>query len=333
MSTVSAFKQLYSDMFTNGGKGSIPKKTIKCYVKESFPHFLVTDGFFYVACYFTKKAVDEFHSKFGNLNITDLRSRVIIINDWTLEMNKVNSANVFTSYGGLEVRLIVQSFKPVTQEKDQPTLTRHPVNLYRDDEMKTLIQSYTHQCVQSSVGGVKENIQDISKFSSKGNVNQGIVSFAAGNTFSNYTFKEGKTATVDLQNIFKQEKGADALKKLQAGPSSSSRAKVVGGAKRAGKAAKKGGANVAGVVEKLAKFTPGDKKSAAAKKSTARILTKAPTLQSPGGDKQAGTTDHSTMKDFKKMMSFLSRAKTGSAKRGGKVSGSKLASGKKSQGK
>ena len=107
MSEVSAFKQLYSDMFRNGGRGSIPKKTIKCYVKESFPHFLVTDGYFYVACYFTKRAVDEFHSKFSNLNITDLRSRVIVINDWTLEMNKVNSANVFTSYGGLEVRLIV----------------------------------------------------------------------------------------------------------------------------------------------------------------------------------------------------------------------------------
>jgi hypothetical protein len=141
---------------------------------------LVTDGFFYVPCYFTKKAIDEFHQKFSNLNITDLRSRVITISDWTLEMNKVNSANVFTSYGGLEVRLIVKSFKPVTQEKDQPTLTRHPVNLYRDDEMKILIQNYTHQCVSDAVNsGAKENLQDISKFAAaKAGVAQGIVSFA-----------------------------------------------------------------------------------------------------------------------------------------------------------
>ena len=34
-------------------------------------------------------------------------------------------------------QLIVKSFKPV-QDKDQPTLTRHPVNLFRDDEIKTL---------------------------------------------------------------------------------------------------------------------------------------------------------------------------------------------------
>lgn len=105
-------------MIRNGGEGAIPKKTIKCYVKESFPHFLVTDGYFYVSCYFTKKAIDEFHSKFSSVNITDLRSRVIIINDWTLEMNRVNSATSFTSYGGMEVKLIVKSFKPILEAKD-----------------------------------------------------------------------------------------------------------------------------------------------------------------------------------------------------------------------
>jgi len=54
-------------------------------------------------------------------------------------------------------------------------------------------------------------------------------------------------------------------------------------------------------------------------------------MQSPGGDKQAGTTDHSTMRDFKKMISYLKKGKN--AKKGGKSSGTKLASGKKSSGK
>jgi hypothetical protein len=332
MTELSAFKQLYSEMFRSGGEGSIPKKTIKCYVKESFPHFLVTDGFFYVACYFTKKAIDEFHSKYSSLNITDLRSRVIIISDWTLEMNKVNSANVFTSYGGLECKLIVKSFKPVLQEKDQPTLTRHPVNLYRDDEMKTLIQNYTHQCVTKSVsGGVKESVPDPSKFSGKGNVSAGVVGFASGASFNGWSFKEGKTATVDITSIFKQEKGADALRRLQAGPSASGKARVVGGAKKGAKGKGKAGSGVGGIVEKITKFTPGDKRSAAAKKSTARILTKAPTLQSPGGEKHAGTTDHQSMKEFKKMISFLKNKKTALGKRGGKSSNARLPSGKKSQ--
>ena len=115
-----------------------------------------------------------------------------------------------------------------------------------------------------------------------------------------------------MVSIFKQEKGAEALKKLQGGPSVSSKAKVVGGAK-----AKKGNAKSASksgdikkMVEKINKFTPGaGKPSVTDKKSTTRILTrpgKTPgTLPSPGGDREAGTTDHQTMKDFKKMVAWI----------------------------
>jgi hypothetical protein len=323
----SALKSLYSDMIKSGGTASLKTSGLKLYVKESFPHFLVTDGFFYVSAYFTKKAVDEFHSKFSNLNITDLRTKVIHITDWTLEMNRVNSTNVFTSYGGIECRLIVKSFKPVAQDSDSQ-LNKYPVNLYRDDEMKTLIQNYIHSCVLNSVtNGIKESVTDVSKLSGKGNVNQGVVSFASGASFNGYTFKDGKNVTVDLNTIFKQEKGADALKKIQAGPGTSGKAKVTGGARgAAAKVARKSG-KVAGIVEKISKLTPGGKNTAA-KKSTARILTRVPTLQSPGGDKEAGTTDNATMKDFQKMISYLKKGKT-SGKRSGKVSGGSKISGKR----
>jgi hypothetical protein len=326
MTEVSAFKQLYSEMIKNGGDWNAPKKTIKCYVKESFPHFLVTDGYFYVACYFTKKAVDEFRSRYASMNITDLRSRVITISDWSLEMNRVNSANVFTSYGGVECRLIVKSFKPVLQEKDQPTLTRHPVNLFRDDEIKTLIQHYTHSCIAKSVKDTG-SLPDISRMSAKGGVGQGVHSFASGANFSGFTFKEGKTSTVDMNAIFKMEKGADALRRLQSGAGSTGRAKVVGGPKRAAKGKGKSGSGIGSIVEKIQKFTPGDKRSAAAKKSTARIGGgKAPTMMSPG-DKHAGTTDHQSMRDFQRMVNFLKNKKISK----GKGSTARTNSGKKSK--
>ena len=73
----SAFKQLYTDMITKGGDfsklpDSIPKRKITCYVKEAHPYFLVADDFFYVPCYFTKKAVDDFRAKNPSVKITDL---------------------------------------------------------------------------------------------------------------------------------------------------------------------------------------------------------------------------------------------------------------------
>ena len=59
----SSFKYLFTEVFKNNGDVSkIPEKLkktqIKCFVKESCPYFLVTDDFFYVPIYFTKKAVD-----------------------------------------------------------------------------------------------------------------------------------------------------------------------------------------------------------------------------------------------------------------------------------
>lgn len=148
----SAFKQLFTEMINQGGDfGKVSKdlkKPLKCYVKEAYPHFLVTDGFFFVAPYFTKEAVAEFHLKFSNVNIVDLNDKVIIINNWSLEMRRVNSAEVFTSYSNLEVRLIVHSFRPQLQERLNPT--RYPTNLFRDDEFKTIIQHFRHQALAVS---------------------------------------------------------------------------------------------------------------------------------------------------------------------------------------
>ena len=139
-------------MFNNGGDFSQLskdlKKPLKCYVKESYPYFLVTDGYFFVQCYFTKDAVADFKSKFANVNITDLHDRVIVLNSWSLEMRRVNSAEVFTSYANLEVRLVVHSFKPNLNERLNPT--RYPINLFRDDEMKTTIQHFRHAAIQVS---------------------------------------------------------------------------------------------------------------------------------------------------------------------------------------
>jgi len=249
MSDVSAFKKLYSAMITSGGnlqkvqssefKDAAGKvKKLKVFVKESFPYFLATDNHFYVPCYFTKKAVDDFKSKNVGINITDLKSKVIEIGEWSLEMNKVDSATVFTSYGGIEIKLIVKQFKIVQGTKDKVLLQRYPVNLYRDDEMKMLFQAYTHGCLSNAVNaGCKgDSLPDVNK---KGD---SVVSFASGSKFSAFAFKSGTTPTVDMVSIFKAEKGASALKNLQSGGVSSKGVRVVSKAKASkAKAAKPAG--------------------------------------------------------------------------------------------
>ena len=49
----------------------------------------------------------------------------------------MNSAEGFTSYAGLEMRVIVHEFK--VKIEDKVSLNHYPTNLYRDDEVKTVI--------------------------------------------------------------------------------------------------------------------------------------------------------------------------------------------------
>mmetsp|Transcript_17861 Transcript_17861/g.30319 ORF Transcript_17861/g.30319 Transcript_17861/m.30319 type:complete len:274 (-) Transcript_17861:304-1125(-) len=258
----SAFKQLYIDMFKKGGDfsklaDSIPKKKITCYVKESYPYFLIADDFFYVPCYFTQKAVEDFRAKNPSVKIVDLKLRVIELSSWTLEMVKVNSSDVFTSYGGLELRIIVKEFnlnqKQGVQRVKPEDLARYPVNIYRDDEVKTLILSYTHQCLTQAVAkGLKgETLPDVSKFGAKGNVKElGVLKFAQGEAFNQYQFKEGKTPVVEMEQIHKLEKGS-----VKRGLSSQAKAKVVGGKVVKGSKKSAGSRGVGNIATKISKHS------------------------------------------------------------------------------
>jgi len=122
---------------------------------------------------------------------------------------------------------------------------------------------------------VKGDLVDISKVADaagkKGKVDGGIVKAgtAKGDEFADFSFKEGNTATVKIQDIFVQEKGKDALGKA-AEPTEG--AKVKGGAKGKGKAQAKAAAkgkklsakksesasaaDVRKSVDKIVKYTP-----------------------------------------------------------------------------
>lgn len=272
----------------------LPKKQIRCFIKESFPHFLVTDNYFYIPCYFTKKAVDEFKNQFSNVNITDLRSKTLVLKEWTMEAVKVDSASVFTSYAGIEIRLIVKSFKI---EKGDLSLSRYPLNLYRDDEIKTLIQSYIHGQVASSVKSAAkgDSLPDVGKLQSKASVSQGVVKFASGENFSNYGFTSGKTATLDMNSIFKMEKGKAAFDRLSAG-GVSIKPKITGKKIKPSK-----------VSVKKAKRPISKHLEAYAGKQSAKRVGSAGGMLTPGGQKTPGTTGIKTMDQYKKLVDWYKK--------------------------
>ena len=296
MSAVSAFKTLFTQMIENGGDyDSLPKDILKkdfqVFVKETRPYFLVSDSFFYVPAYFTQAALNDYNSKFPQVNVLDLEHRVIVITKWTLELRKVNSAEVFTSYAGVECRLIVHAFKPQLKEQLHPT--RYPTNLYRDDEFKTTIQALRHRQVTEAAAAKSTSMAPLA--GGKGQVSQGIVA----NSVGEWTFKEGNTKTVSLGAGKKKTDTAKA-------------AKVKGGSKtktvKKAKAVK--GASVVDSVMKVTK-TPTGKASRAGKKSLSK--TKA-TPDESGKRTKPASSGVMTVAQYRK---FLSTLKKGD-KKGGK---------------
>ena len=263
---MSAFKTLYTQMIQAGGNynalpASMLKKDLQVFVKESRPYFLVSDSFFYVPAYFTQAALSEYNSKFSSTNILDLEGKVIVITKWTLELRRVNSAEVFTSYGGLECRLIVHSFKP--QLKDSTHPTRMPLNLYRDDEFKTTVQQFRHSQVVAAAAKGGAGAPAIG--SGKGNVSQGLLTNSCGE----WSFKEGSTKTVSLGGARKKSAG-DAKVSVKGG------AKIKKVIKKKGNALAALGSGKASKGKKSAsgKRSAGDGKSASKPHSTSAMTVK-----------------------------------------------------------
>jgi len=263
-------------MIRNGGdvrqlNQSDLKRQLKLYVKEASPHFLVSDSQFFVPAYFTPEAAVNFNSKFASVSVDSLAGKVILVNKWDLELRRVDSNQVWTSYAGLEVRLIVKEFKPMMN--DQGALPRHPTNLYRDDEFKTTIQQY--RFAEAARAAASMNMPAAPLNGNKGAVSQNVFSAAS----DNWNFKSGHSKTVSLRKAVSPKKA-----------STPAPAKATGGA---GKAAKKSVGKVSSKGGAIAKFSANKDKRSVSKKT--------PKPKSQGKNSKA-TTGITTMAGYQKVL-------------------------------
>jgi hypothetical protein len=288
--SASAFKTLYTQMIQNGGEydalpQSLLKKDLQVFVKETKPYFLVSDSFFYVPAYFTSAAITEYQSKFPHVNVLDLEGKVVVITKWSLELRRVNSAEVFTSYAGVECRLVVHSFKPQLNQALHPT--RYPTNLYRDDEFKTTIQAFRHQQICAAAASKKVDMAPIT--GGKNQVSQGIMANSCGE----WKFKEGNTKVVTL----------GGGKKAAAASSSAARVKT-GKKGSAKKAAAKAGSKGSAAVDSL---MAGGKKAAGKTSRTGKKSISKPPATPEGGKRTKGSTGTMTVPQYRKFLQGLGK--------------------------
>jgi hypothetical protein len=145
---LSAFQCLLSSIIeANGDMDKMPKmykRALRVSVKETSPNFLVTDGSYFISAYFTEESYKQFRKENSSLRVTDLQDIMVQIDKWSIELVSITgSADVFTSYAGVEMRLIIHQMEIKKDFKVE--LKKYPTNLYRDDKMKTLVQYFLNE--------------------------------------------------------------------------------------------------------------------------------------------------------------------------------------------
>jgi hypothetical protein len=119
---------------------------------------------------------------------------------------RVDSETNITSYNDVEVRLIVNQF---SVSKEGKHAFGYQSNLFRDDEVKTFILKYRHSVFQTNAKDLKaDEFPDLSKAGKKG-VDAGAILSLQGAKRTDFA-QASATKTVDLKDIFIQEKGQAA---------------------------------------------------------------------------------------------------------------------------
>ena len=147
----SAFKMMLLNFLqVNGDPLKLDKKltkTLRVGVKDVLPQFVLTDGQFNISGYITKEAYDDYNSNPKNtVKIENLKDYMLNLERWTIDLvtrsvneNKENES--FTSYAGLEMRLVITK---MSQYSDNPVElpNKYSTNLYRDPVVAQCINSF-----------------------------------------------------------------------------------------------------------------------------------------------------------------------------------------------
>ena len=101
---------------------------------------------------FSKESINEFRKYFSHVKFSNLRDKVIQIGKWSLQVDHVNSKQVYNSHQNINIKLIIESFKPQMNTGDLSSrLTLKATSLFKNEEVKAHIQNFRHWYAMTSI--------------------------------------------------------------------------------------------------------------------------------------------------------------------------------------
>ena len=96
------FKTIAITLLENKGKWKDVSATLKgaftVKVFNDSPALLFSDGSFFIGAYLTQDAFDKYRAKYKTNHISKSEGSYFRVEDWHMEVVKVNSEDVYTSY-------------------------------------------------------------------------------------------------------------------------------------------------------------------------------------------------------------------------------------------
>ena len=122
---------------------------------------MVSDGHNFIEAVFSKESMNEFRKHFSHVKFSNLRDKVIEVSKWSLQVENVNSRQIFNSHQNISIKLIIEQFVPRMHEVLPARLTHKAISIFKEEDIKVLIKNFRHWFAMTSVKKEALSVQNI----------------------------------------------------------------------------------------------------------------------------------------------------------------------------
>lgn len=120
---------------------------MRVFIADMIPNVMISDGHNMMEAAFTKESIYDFRKNYSHYKFSSLKDKVIMLTKWSLCVEKVDSKVIYNSYNNLAIKVIIESFKPISSEHLPNNIHRHTSNvqnIFKDEKIQNLVRCFRH---------------------------------------------------------------------------------------------------------------------------------------------------------------------------------------------
>lgn len=121
------------------------KKSTRLFIYDLIPYVWLSDGYHFIEAFFTKESINDFRKQYSHLKFSSLKDKVIYVKSWSMHVKSVPSKQHYTSYQNLTFYVVIEQFKPISNECARTKDIYGSQPMFKDEDIQTLIRYKRHE--------------------------------------------------------------------------------------------------------------------------------------------------------------------------------------------